>query len=48
MLGAVILYELIRMQDIASNRISAEAHVHVAALLGQLGVPLLLGLLREP
>jgi hypothetical protein len=46
-LGAVIFYELIRVQDIAADRIPAEPHIHVAAFFGELGVPLLLGLLGE-
>src|SRR4029450_12236897 len=46
-LGAVVLDELVRVQDVAADRVAAEAHVHVAALLGELGVPLLLGLLGE-
>ena len=46
-LGAVILDELVRVEDVAADRVSAETHRHAAALAGQLGLALLLGLLGE-
>src|SRR5579863_379025 len=44
---ARVLDLLVRVQDVAPDRVSAEAHVHAAALAGQLGLALLLRLLGE-
>src|SRR5207248_10255136 len=46
-LGPVVLDELVRVEDVAADRVSAETHRHAAALAGQLGLALLLGLLGE-
>src|SRR5487761_407345 len=45
--GARVLHLLVRVQDVASDRVAAEAHVHAAALAGQLGLALFLRLLGE-
>src|SRR3954447_4758652 len=37
--GAVVLDELVRVEDIAPNRIPTKAHGHSAALTGELGLP---------
>jgi hypothetical protein len=44
---AVILHELVRVQDIAAHRVAAEAHVDTAALAGELRLALLDRLLGE-
>src|SRR5919206_319588 len=46
-IGPVVLHELVGVEDVAADRVAPEAHVHGAALPGQLGLPLLLGLLGE-
>src|SRR5262249_28530519 len=46
-LGAMVLDELVRVQHVAADRVAAEAHVHVAALLGKLRFAFLLGLLGQ-
>src|SRR5581483_6299377 len=45
--GSGVLHLLIRVQDVAPDRISAESHVHAAALACELGLALLLRLLGE-
>src|SRR5205823_4947476 len=47
-LGPVVLDELVRVEDVAADRVAAEAHRDAAALARQLGLALLLGLLGEP
>ena len=46
-LGAVVLDQLVRVEHVAADRVPAEAHAHVATLLGEFGVPLLFGLLGQ-
>src|SRR5205823_9091829 len=45
--GPGVLHLLIRVQDVAPDRVSAESHVHAAALAGELGLALLHRLLGE-